>query len=71
VSQAEARLKEAAKLGFTAAALPRRPSAKGRALAVPQGLAAWEVGHVSDLVARIAGRAAGRARGAAGPRGER
>jgi DNA repair protein RadA/Sms len=62
VSQAEARLKEAAKLGFTAAALPRRPAGKGRAPAVPEGLAAWEVGHLADLVARIAGEAARRTR---------
>jgi DNA repair protein RadA/Sms len=54
VAQAEARLKEAAKLGFTAAALPRRPASRGKALAVPEGLAAWEVGHLADLVARIA-----------------
>jgi DNA repair protein RadA/Sms len=58
VGQAEARLKEAAKLGFTAAALPRRPAGKGRAVALPEGLSAWEVGHVADLVARLAGGAA-------------
>lgn len=55
VSQAEARLKEAAKLGFSAAALPLRPAARGRALAVPEGLQLWELGHLSDLVSRIAG----------------
>jgi len=55
VGQAEARLKEAAKLGFTAAALPRRPAAQGRGLAVPDGVTAWEVGHLADLVAQIAG----------------
>ncbi|MCU0987308.1 MAG: DNA repair protein RadA [Acetobacteraceae bacterium] len=55
VAQAEARLKEAAKLGFAAAALPRRPASRGKALAVPEGLVAWEVGHLADLVARIAG----------------
>jgi DNA repair protein RadA/Sms len=62
VAQAEARLKEAAKLGFAAAALPRRAAGKGRAPAVPEGLAAWEVGHVADLVARIAGESARRTR---------
>lgn len=66
VAQAEARLKEAAKLGFSAAALPRRAGGKGRALAIPEGLEAWEVGHLSDLVARLSGageRAAGQGRG--------
>jgi len=68
VSQAEARLKEAAKLGFTAAALPRRPAGKGRAPALPEGLAAWEVGHLADLVARLAGEGTRRTRPAmAGP----
>jgi DNA repair protein RadA/Sms len=55
VAQAEARLKEAAKLGFAAAALPRRQATRGKPPAQPEGLAAWEVGHLADLVARIAG----------------
>ena len=55
VGQAEARLKEAAKLGFTAAALPRRRTAQGRGLVVPEGITAYEVGHLADLVAGIAG----------------
>ncbi|WP_144185604.1 DNA repair protein RadA [Elioraea rosea] len=68
VAQAEARLKEAAKLGFSAAALPRRVGGNGRALALPEGLAAWEVGHLSDLVARLSGdRPSGQGRS----RGER
>ncbi|HKM62182.1 MAG TPA: DNA repair protein RadA [Acidisphaera sp.] len=54
VAQAEARLKEAAKLGFDRACLPRRV-ARGRApLAAPDGLELDEIGHLSDLVARFA-----------------
>jgi len=55
VAQAEARLKEAAKLGFAAAVLPRRPS-RGRGLATPEGLRLDEVGHLSDLVAGFTGK---------------
>ena len=51
VAQAEARLKEAAKLGFDAAALPRRIAHGNRRLLAPDGLALREVGHISDLVA--------------------
>jgi DNA repair protein RadA/Sms len=54
VAQAEARLKEAQKLGFERACLPRRVS--GRKLAAPDGLALEEVGHVSDLVASFTGK---------------
>ena len=39
VAQAEARLKEAAKLGFDAAALPRRVAHGNRKLSAPDGLA--------------------------------
>ena len=54
VAQAEARLKEAAKLGFESACLPRRV-ARGRGpLAAPEGLALCEIGHLADLVARFA-----------------
>jgi DNA repair protein RadA/Sms len=54
VAQAEARLKEAAKLGFDRACLPRRV-ARGRApLAAPESLLLDELGHLSDLVARFA-----------------
>ena len=53
VAQAEARLKEAAKLGFTAAALPRRVARGSRALAAPEGLELAGMGHLSDLVARF------------------
>jgi DNA repair protein RadA/Sms len=54
VAQAEARLKEAAKLGFDRAALPRRVAHGNRRLAAPDGLALEEIGHITDLVARFA-----------------
>ncbi|MFQ3623352.1 MAG: DNA repair protein RadA [Acetobacteraceae bacterium] len=54
VGQSEARLKEAVKLGFTAACVPKRVSGRGRPLAVPEGVTLWEVGHLADLVARLA-----------------
>ena len=54
VSQAEARLKEAAKLGFDAAALPRRVAHGNRKLAAPEGLRLDEIGHITDLVAKFA-----------------
>ncbi|MBN8875040.1 MAG: DNA repair protein RadA [Rhodospirillales bacterium] len=54
VAQAEARLKEAAKLGFDAAALPRRLAHGNRKLAAPDGLRLEEIGHIADLVARFA-----------------
>ncbi len=57
VAQAEARLREAQKLGFTAAVLPRRA---GRAVAPPEGLALTEIGHLADLVAPFAAKAARR-----------
>ena len=51
VAQAEARLREAQKLGFEGATLPRRV-ARGRAVpAAPEGLALREIGHLADLVA--------------------
>jgi DNA repair protein RadA/Sms len=54
VAQAEARLKEAAKLGFDAAALPRRLARGNRAIAPPDGLRLVEIGHIADLVAQFA-----------------
>ncbi|MBN9509658.1 MAG: DNA repair protein RadA, partial [Alphaproteobacteria bacterium] len=51
VAQAEARLKEAQKLGFAAACLPRRVARGNRLLAAPEGLALREIGHLADLVA--------------------
>ncbi|MGI4978645.1 MAG: DNA repair protein RadA [Janthinobacterium lividum] len=55
VAQADARLKEAAKLGFSAAVMPRRP-ARGRGTAAPEGIRLDEVGHLSDLVAAFTGK---------------
>jgi DNA repair protein RadA/Sms len=49
VGQAEARLKEAAKLGFTGALVPPR---RGRGGTEP-GLAVTEIAHLRDLVARF------------------
>ncbi len=56
VAQADARLKEAQKLGFETATLPRRIARGGKQPAAPDGLRLDELGHVSDLVARFAGR---------------
>jgi DNA repair protein RadA/Sms len=53
VAQAETRLKEAQKLGFASACLPRRVARGNRPLAAPEGIALQEVGHLSDLVARF------------------
>jgi len=57
VAQAEARLKEAHKLGFEGACLPRRVARSGRKLAVPDGLKLDEIGHLTDLVAAFTGKA--------------
>ena len=50
VAQADARLKEAQKLGFEAATLPRRIARGGRAPQAPEGIRLNEIGHLSDLV---------------------
>jgi len=55
VAQAEARLKEATKLGFDSAALPRRVARGNRAMPAPGGLRLEEIGHIADLVAGFAG----------------
>jgi DNA repair protein RadA/Sms len=55
VAQAEARLKEAAQLGFDAAALPRRVARGNRAVLAPDGLRLEEIGHIADLIAGFAG----------------
>jgi DNA repair protein RadA/Sms len=59
VAHADARLKEAAKLGFTAAWAPVRPASR-RTRAAPagagqggEGLATAGIGHLSELVARL------------------
>lgn len=56
VAQAEARLREAQKLGFAAAVLPRRLARGGRAPATLEGLKLTEIGHLADLVAPFAER---------------
>jgi DNA repair protein RadA/Sms len=56
VAQAESRLKEAQKLGFGAACLPRRVARGNRPLFAPAGLALQEIGHLGDLVTRLAGK---------------
>ncbi|HEY0421197.1 MAG TPA: DNA repair protein RadA [Acetobacteraceae bacterium] len=58
VAQAESRLKEAQKLGFERACLPRRVARGNRPLAAPEGLILQEIGHLGDLVARFTGKAA-------------
>ncbi len=58
VAHAEARLKEAQKLGFARAALPRRVAGGNRKLAAPEGLGLDEIGHLGDLVARFTGKGA-------------
>ena len=54
VSQAESRLKEAQKLGFEQAVLPRRLARGAQKLVAPEGLRLNEIGHLSDLVAIFA-----------------
>jgi DNA repair protein RadA/Sms len=49
VAQADARVKEAAKLGFERAVLPRRV-ARGNRAAAADGLLLDEIGHLADLV---------------------
>jgi DNA repair protein RadA/Sms len=53
VSQGEARLREAQKLGFTAGTLPRRVARGGRAAQPIEGFALAEIGHLADLVAKF------------------
>ncbi len=54
VSQTDLRLKEASKLGFRQAVMPRRPQARGRrAPAMPNGMALSEIEHLRDLVGLI------------------
>ncbi|GAN60497.1 DNA repair protein RadA [Acetobacter cibinongensis] len=50
VAQADARLKEAAKLGFDQATLPRRVARGTVRNKPPEGLALRELGHLSDLI---------------------
>jgi DNA repair protein RadA/Sms len=53
VAQADSRLKEAAKLGFEQATLPRRVARGNRQPAPLDGLELTEIGHISDLVVRF------------------
>ncbi len=53
VAHSETRLKEAAKLGFSAASLPRRIARGNRPLIPPEGLNILEIGHLADLVAQF------------------
>jgi len=53
VAQADSRLKEAAKLGFEQATLPRRVARGNRQPASLDGLELTEIGHISDLVVRF------------------
>jgi DNA repair protein RadA/Sms len=62
VSQAESRLREAAKLGFSSATLPRRVARGGRTPAAPDGLRLVEIGHLADLVAEFAAKTVQRPR---------
>jgi DNA repair protein RadA/Sms len=55
VAHADARLKEAAKLGFAEAWIPIRPAARGgRMEKTGDGLRTSPIGHLSELVARLA-----------------
>lgn len=50
VAQADLRLKEAQKLGFGAAVLPRRVASGSARAKPPEGLTLREIGHLNDLV---------------------
>ncbi|MBN2753037.1 MAG: DNA repair protein RadA, partial [Rhodospirillaceae bacterium] len=50
VTQPDLRLKEAAKLGFGAALMPRRLRGSGRKNPPPEGLLVKEIGHAQDVV---------------------
>ena len=53
VGQREARLREAAKLGFRSALIPKGRAGTGPAPRAAEGLAIDEIEHLSDLVARF------------------
>ncbi len=59
VAQGEARLKEAQKLGFERACLPRRVARGAGRVTAPAGLALDEIGHVADLVSGFTGKGEG------------
>ena len=54
VAQAELRLKEAAKLGFARAAIPKCVAGGTARLSVPKTLNLVEIGHLTDLVGVVA-----------------
>ena len=58
VAGADGRLKEAAKLGFERACLPRRIAPGRRPAPAPEGSALDEIGHLSDLVGRFSAKPA-------------
>jgi DNA repair protein RadA/Sms len=64
VAQAEQRLREAQKLGFGRAVLPRRLARGNKPPPAVEGIALAEIGHLADLVAPFAA-ATVRRRGAA------
>jgi DNA repair protein RadA/Sms len=66
VGQAESRLREARKLGFEGATLPRRVARGSAPLAAVPGLALKEIGHLADLVAEFAARTVKKKEGAGG-----
>jgi DNA repair protein RadA/Sms len=63
VGQADQRLREAAKLGFTEALVP---PARGRGPAPVAGLRIREIGHLQDLVAAVAAESPAASRSDAG-----
>jgi DNA repair protein RadA/Sms len=67
VAQAELRLKEAAKLGFSQAACPKRVSGGASRIAVPASLKLVEIGHLTDLVAVAAGGVMGHGKAGGNP----
>jgi DNA repair protein RadA/Sms len=56
VAQAELRLREAQKLGFGQAVLPRRVARGNKPLPAVEGLRLNEIGHLADLVAPFAAK---------------
>ncbi len=56
VAQSDARLKEAQKLGFDRAVLPRRVARGARAPSTIEGLALDQIGHLTDLVGQFTGK---------------
>ncbi len=58
VAQADARLKEAQKLGFERAVLPRRVARGGRT-AASDGIRVQDIGHLADLLEQFGGVPAG------------